>query len=223
MPVVAVLNSKGGSGKTTSALLLALAAADAGASVVLLDADPNAPLVRWAEGGQTIPVVPVPTDSALVPAIDREAAARDLVIIDVEGSANRMTSRALTRADLVLVPMQPSSLDADEARKTILLIREEEGVQRRAIPFAILLVRTSKVASRDERSIVKELDQKGIPRLRSMLVQRAAFAALFSKHTTLAGLDPREVSGLDQARGNAAEFGTEVIAMLKAIVARRAA
>jgi chromosome partitioning protein len=223
MPVVAILNSKGGSGKTTSALLLALAAADAGASVVLLDADPNAPLVRWAEGGQTIPVVPVPTDSALVPAIDREAAARDLVIIDVEGSANRMTSRALTRADLVLVPMQPSSLDADEARKTISLIREEEGVQRRAIPFAILLVRTSKVASRDERSIVKELDQKGIPRLRSMLVQRAAFAALFSKHTTLAGLDPREVSGLDQARGNAAEFGTEVIAMLKAIVARRAA
>ena len=83
MPVVAVLNSKGGSGKTTSALLLALAAADAGASVVLLDADPNAPLVSWAEGGQTIPVVPVPTDSALVPAIDREAAARDLVIIDV--------------------------------------------------------------------------------------------------------------------------------------------
>jgi chromosome partitioning protein len=223
MPVVAVLNSKGGSGKTTSALLLAIAAANAGASVVLLDADPNAPLVRWAEGGQPISVVPVPTDSALVPAIDREAATRDLVIIDVEGSANRMTSRALTRADLVLVPMQPSSLDAEEARKTIALIREEEGVQRRAIPFVILLVRTSKVASRDERAIVKELDQKGIPRLRSMLVQRAAFAALFSKRTTLADLDPREVSGLDQARGNAAEFGVEVIAMLKAIVARRAA
>jgi chromosome partitioning protein len=223
VPVVAVLNAKGGSGKTTSALLLALAAAKAGASAVLLDADPNAPLVRWAEGGQSVPVIPVPTDSALVPAIDREAAVRDLVIIDVEGSANRMTSRALTRADLVLVPMQPSSLDAEEARKTIALIREEEGVQRRPIPFTILLVRTSKVASRDERAIVKELDQKGIPRLRAALVQRAAFAALFSKRATLADLDPREVSGLDQARENAAEFGAEVIALLKSILARRAA
>jgi len=192
-----------------------------GASVILPDAVPNAPPVRWAAGGHPIPVVPVPTDSALVPVIDREAAAGDLVIMDVEGSANRMTGRALARADLVLVPMQPSSLDIEEARRTIALIREEAGAGGRSRSLSCWFEHQRWPAATSTPSSRSWI--KGIPRLRSTLVQRAVLATLFSKRTTLANLEPRQVASLDYARGNAAEFDAEVVAMLKAIVARGAA
>ena len=49
MPVVAMVSSKGGAGKTTSALILAGEIASAGRSVIMVDADPNQPLQAWAE------------------------------------------------------------------------------------------------------------------------------------------------------------------------------
>ncbi len=49
MPTIVFASSKGGVGKTTSALALAFVLAKAGAPTTLIDADPNAPLTRWAE------------------------------------------------------------------------------------------------------------------------------------------------------------------------------
>lgn len=224
MPIVAVMNAKGGSGKSTTALILATEMARRGARVLMLDCDPNQPLVRWAAaGGQPVSVEGSITDSALVPILDREASARDLLLVDLEGTANRMASRALSRADLALVPMQPTALDAVEAHRTLAVIREEEQIQRRAIPARIVLTRTLMVASRDERAILRELDAKAIPRLATGLVQRAPFAALFSQRTTLDRMQPDQVSGLDQAKANAAKLADELVAILKSLVVGRAA
>ena len=49
MPVISFISAKGGVGKTTTALVLACELAEAGAQVTLIDADPNQPLVAWAE------------------------------------------------------------------------------------------------------------------------------------------------------------------------------
>ena len=48
MPVISFANSKGGSGKSTSALVIACELAEA-ADVILIDADPRRPLAAWAQ------------------------------------------------------------------------------------------------------------------------------------------------------------------------------
>ena len=53
MPVIAVSNPKGGAGKSTTTLLLATYLAQSGASVCVLDADPNQPILDWKTKGET--------------------------------------------------------------------------------------------------------------------------------------------------------------------------
>ena len=48
MPIIVFASSKGGAGKSTSAVLLATALAEGGATITLIDADPNRPVSKWA-------------------------------------------------------------------------------------------------------------------------------------------------------------------------------
>src|SRR5262245_44271385 len=106
MPVITFASPKGGCGKSTGSLILATTLAEQGASVSLLDCDPNQPLVRWAEGGSSSPITVIGSiaESQILPVIDAERAERDFVVVDLEGAATRLQSRAIMRSDLVLVP-----------------------------------------------------------------------------------------------------------------------
>ena len=56
MPVIVLCSTKGGVGKSTTALVLAQVYAAAGSSVTLIDADPNQPLATWASRfGDSVP------------------------------------------------------------------------------------------------------------------------------------------------------------------------
>jgi chromosome partitioning protein len=56
MPVFAFANPKGGAGKSTSALILAQALTRSGASVTVIDADPNRPILDWRSGVSQSPI-----------------------------------------------------------------------------------------------------------------------------------------------------------------------
>ena len=127
MPVVSLVSPKGGVGKTTTALLIASTLHHRGQNVVLLDGDPNQPLSDWSdEGRNALPIIGGVRSETIVSVIDREAPQRDLVIVDTEGSAQRLTSRAIARSDLVIVPMGASTLDAAQAARAVSLIQQEE-------------------------------------------------------------------------------------------------
>ena len=90
MPAVAFVSPKGGAGKTTAALLLALGLANRRQRVAMIDSDPNKPLVAWAAMAgrpDLISVHPAPTLQDVRDAL-REAQRRqpDWVILDTEGS-----------------------------------------------------------------------------------------------------------------------------------------
>lgn len=220
MPVIAFANPKGGAGKTTSALLLASELAGNGASVAIIDADPEKWISQWgALPGRPadVSIVSEVTEDSIVDQIEQAAAEAQFVVIDLEGTASLMVANAIGMSDLVVIPTQGSSMDAKGAAKTIRLIRNQSRMARRDIPHAVLLTRTSAaVASRAIRNVRKQLDQAGIPVFQASIVERAAYRDILDYGGLLANLDRTQVSNVDKAVDNARAFASEIVARLKA-------
>lgn len=226
MPVIAVANPKGGAGKSTTALVLGTTLAAHGATVTLLDCDPNRPIAAWARGESAtgMKVLADISESQIVSTIDAERAGRQFVVVDLEGTASRMVSRAIMRSDLVLIPMQASAVDAAQAARAVSLVQEEEQVVGRAIPFRVLFTRTSPaIPTRNEKMIIDELRGAGIPVLASHLNERAAYKSMFTYQRTLAELDPTLVNGLPAAVENAERLSSEIVELISTLNERAAA
>src|SRR4051795_8134103 len=226
MPVISIANPKGGAGKSTTALVLATTLASKGASVTVIDCDPNQPIKTWSAGPSRtlVKVMSDVTESRIVPVIDAEREGRQFVIVDLEGTASRMVSRAIARSDLVLIPMQASAVDAAQAARAVGLVREEEQVINRSIPLRVVLTRTSpQIPSKNEKLIVDELRAAGIPMMQTHLNQRVAFQSLFTYRLALDELDAAAVNGLEAATANAYRLAGEVIEVIRSISGKAAA
>lgn len=219
MPTIVFANPKGGAGKTTSALLLATELAGQGAAVAVLDADPERWISRWAERPgcpNQITVHGDLTEDTIVAKIDEVEREVHFVIIDLEGTASLMVAHAIGMADLVIIPTQGSSMDAQGSAKTIRLLRSQERMARRAIAHAVLLTRTSAaVTSRAMRNVQEQLEAADIPVFQVTLVERAAFRDLFDYGGSLDTLDREKVRNVDRAKENARAFAGEVLARLR--------
>ena len=225
MPVIAIANPKGGTGKSTTALILGTTLAAAGSSVHVIDCDPNRAIADWAGNSQNSLTVSVSQGhDHVIDEIDASAASHAFTIVDLEGTASSVVTNALGVADFVIVPMQESSLDSRQGARAIKLARNAERISRRRIPACVVMTRTSAaVMSRDFRAITDQLKALGIPVFNTTLVQRAAFRAIFAQRLSLDELDPATVSGLEGARGNAAAFARDVINWVKTEGANAAA
>lgn len=219
MATVSFASSKGGVGKTTSALLLAGELMHAGAQVAVVDADPNRPLQRWADLGRVpdnLHLISDVDERNILDVIDDMEARYPFVLVDLEGSANMLVSYAISRSDLVIIPLQGSQLDLNEAGKAIGLVRRQEQAFRRSIPYRVLLTRTSAaIRPATLRHIEAELASNGIPVLRTMLMERDAFRAPFSFGGTLRNLPENAVRRPEAAFENAEAYAQAVIDTLK--------
>ena len=220
MPTITFASSKGGCGKSTAAVLLASALAGQ-SDVTLIDADPNQPIVRWSKRSgrpERLIVVGGVTQDTLLDAIEDAEGKTPFVIVDLEGTANLLVSQALSRADLAIVPLKGSTLDAIEALKLVKFITQQERAYRRAIPFRLLFTQTPPaIRSRTLKAIEADLIGQGIPILGTALNDRDAYRAVFAMGGTLGTLNPNEVGGLDAARTNADRYVAEIVKALKAL------
>jgi len=225
MPSTAFVSPKGGVGKTTSALTVATQLAAKGAGVTIIDADPNYPIKKWAAGGHCPPNLRVVSDVTEnnIAAKIREAAAIDpFVIIDLEGTAAKIVVLALQEADYVIVPMQGSLLDAEQAGRAVALIHDQELAVRRhlpdyKLPYSILLTRTPPAyQTRNMASLRKSLEDKNIPIFETVMTEREAFRSMFSFRKPLEALDASEAPGIDKAIANASALAAELISKLSA-------
>jgi chromosome partitioning protein len=218
MPVIVLASPKGGVGKSTTALVLAVTLAERGADVSLIDADPNQPIVGWA-GMPGCPanvhVLSCTSEKAIIGTIKKAAAASPFVIVDLEGTANLLVAYAISRADLVIVPTQGSHLDGKEAAKAIQLVKEQEEYLGRTIPFAVIMTRTSAVIRPKTLQHVEALlRDAGIPMFRTQMLDREPFRAIFSLGGSLEALPQKEVSTRDAAIANAEALAAELIEKL---------
>ena len=227
MPVITMASPKGGVGKSTAAVILATQLAESGASVTIIDADPNKPVSRWARRPgkpHNLTLIDNVTEQTIIKTIDESARKTAFVIVDLEGTASMMVVYAISRADLVIIPTSASLLDAVEAVAAVQLVQRQEEAFRIRIPSAVLFTKASAVIrTRTLASIEEELAQNDVPVFSTRLLEREAFRSLFSFGGTLSGLNPKNVRNIPAAVENAQAFAAEVIRMLKAQQVREVA
>ena len=127
MRVLVLTTQTGGSGKTTLAISVAVAAMQDGEQVLLLDVDPQATTYAWGKRRSVTGNLEVQTaepDSLA----DRLAQARKggnvtLAVVDTAGIAGPSQALTIAAADYALVPVKPSLFDVDAVKPTVRLLR----------------------------------------------------------------------------------------------------
>jgi len=233
MFTITFANPKGGSGKTTSAMLLAEQIRHAGASVAILDCDPNQNIVQWAkqrEGqGRAVPftIRPVPSENDFLDTVEGIRGKADFLIIDLEGTASQLVTYAISQSDLVLIPFEPTPMEARQAARAVQLVRNTGRMMGKNLAHALLLTRVNAAfQTNDEKDVRKEMEGANMPVLRNAIVRRAAYTRIFREGYLLrelydqsaeevknstASQQERILKPLEAAIQNAKEYTQEVM------------
>ena len=196
MTTVAVLNQKGGAGKTTLATCLARALQLEGARVLLVDSDPQGSARDWhsASEGSFVPVVGLdrPTLDKDLPAI---SGGYDWIVIDGAPQLRDMAVSAIKAADVVLIPVQPSPYDIWACADLVDLIKARQEVTDGLPKTAIVISRAIKrtILGREVR---EALEEHGLPIFAQGTAQRVIYA-----NSAASGSTPLEA----EPEGEAAE------------------
>jgi chromosome partitioning protein len=213
--VIAAANSKGGCGKSTTILILAGEYAAQGYRVHIIDADPKKRLLRWGQAGVKPEAITVSeaNSATMRDEIEKARTVADVVLIDVEGTANAALTLAVAYANLVIIPATISPPDVEDGLATIKLVQDMAHAARRPIPHGFLWSNVPPaIRSREMVNLESQVDQAGVPVI-GRIFQRTAFSSIFSFQTTLDELPPSEVSGLDKAKADAIRL-TDAIELL---------
>lgn len=123
MKTIGVISQKGGSGKTTLAIHLAVAAHQAGQQAVLADLDEQASATQWHQSrSESMPYVQ-PTHSASLAQTANAAANEgvDVLVLDTAPQSNQAAMLAAQISDVILIPCRPSVMDLRAIQNTLRL------------------------------------------------------------------------------------------------------
>jgi chromosome partitioning protein len=178
MKIIAILNEKGGTGKSTLSTNIATALHRAGKKVVLVDADPQGTSRDWREASppdaDLPPVVALDRPQMLVGSLPT-LSANDFVIIDGPAKAGDMAASIVRVAHVALIVIQPSGADIWASAATVKLIRSKIDVGG-SIDAAFLVNRTSGSTKLSKQMLTGEWNEYGIDQLDSTIGNRVAFA-----------------------------------------------
>lgn len=190
MKVIAILNQKGGSGKTTISTHLARALQLAGHRVLLVDSDPQGSSRDWAAVREEQPVVVVGIDR---PTIERDlkkiSENMDYVIIDGAPQTKDLAVSAIKAADLILIPVQPSPYDVWATNDLVELVKQRMEITDGKLKAAFVVSRVI-TGTKIGGEVAEALTGYEIPVLESQLTQRIIYPTTAAQGTTVLDEEP---------------------------------
>lgn len=206
MKTIAVLNQKGGSGKTTLSINITEALRRQGKNVVLVDSDPQGSARDWAATSENCPFPVVGIDR---PTIDRDIKAitdRDFIVIDGAPQIANLAASAIKAADIILIPVQPSGLDVWATADMVDIIKQRIDITEgklKAVFVINRMIKNTKIGN----EILDVITEYELPVLQTVIHQRVAYASTISEGQTI-------------FEGNHAEAITEMNAMLNELLSQ---
>ena len=189
MHVIAVLNQKGGSGKTTIATHLARSLQLDGNSVLLVDSDPQGSARDWAAVRGEQPVTVVGIDRPTIERDLKHVARKDFVVIDGAPQAADLAVSALKAADFVLIPVQPSPYDIWATAELVDLVKQRIELTDGRLQAAFVVSRAIK-GTRIGGEVADALAGYELPVLETRITQRVSYPGTAAAGTTVLDADP---------------------------------
>ena len=205
MPVIAIVNQKGGTGKTTLATNLACAFA-ADSTALLLDADAQGSSQDWADtlGRERLGLQVVAAEPGrLLQDVRRMAAQFNWVIIDGPSGISRTTADAIRAADLVLIPAKASPFDVWAAADIVAAVKARQESSR-GVPKAAFVVTMSRHRTLLGRQVETALEEYGLPALAARTTERVSYPQMAAEGMSV--LDGRDMT----ARGEMLALREEI-------------
>lgn len=192
MQTISIISQKGGAGKSTLAVHLAVEAAKSGRNTAIIDLDPQASAASWGDRREAeLPVVISAHAARLKQQMELvEANGGELLILDTAPHADSAALDAAKASDLVLVPCLPNIFDLEAALRTVGLL------QTTGTPFFVVLNEVAPVGTSEADEAASVLKQRAAPVCPTRIAKRVAFAR---------SLAYGQVAGEFEPGGNAAQ------------------
>ena len=200
MPVVAIVNQKGGVGKTCLATNLSSALAERDPTL-LLDCDPQRSASGWAalnsqrHGSLTVEGVDEGSLVRRVRAVDGDY---PWVLIDCPPGITRVNADAIRESDVVLIPCKPRVWDVWACEDIVQAVKSRQE-NNRGRPRAAFVISMGRPRTRLGRQIDSALADLGLPILRGRTTEREAYAAAAGEGKSV--LEGRDRVARDEING----------------------
>lgn len=179
MGVLAFLNRKGGSCKTTASTNIAVELARRGKRVLIIDTDPQQSASDWraARQADNIAVVSISKANSLIGDVGKLAAGYDVTIIDGAAIVSDLTAAAVKVADAIIIPIQPTPRDLWGADDLVELVKARHAINNGLPPVAFLVARAF-AGTKLSRDIDTALLALGFPVLDARIHNRQIYPSV---------------------------------------------
>ena len=187
MKIVAIISQKGGAGKTTLAVHLAAAAANAGYRTAIIDLDPQGTAASWGDRRTAQEPEVISGQAIRLPALIKAAQENgaDFLILDTAPNADQTASLAARSADIVLIPCRPAAFDLEAVETTLMLAKLT------AKPAYVVLNAVPPRSGGTDKEAAARLEAQGASVAPHHLTHRAAFAHGVIDGRTAQEFEPR--------------------------------
>lgn len=166
--LVAVVSSKGGTGKTSLAINLAGGLQTLGQRTAVLDMDPGRGATKWSTTGEGLPFEIYSFGPNFVASDFRDTLQAiqseiDILILDTPPAIESCKELVFQVADLVLIPVGASALDLAAAKEATAAAREARHGRTGSLPETLLVPYRQAARTRLARSLERELSDWAVP------------------------------------------------------------
>jgi len=196
--IVALAGTKGGTGKTTLSIALAVAAQQRGRRVLVLDTDRRGDALSWRRvaTGEAPAVLGLDGRQLSSPEMLRALAfGYDLTLIDTPSGDPEVLDRVLRGVDLTLIPVGPCPMEVWAVADTLERVRHARSTNPQ-LRASIIVNRVDGRTSLG-RALPQDLARLGIPTLRTRVATRAIHAEAMAHASSACEYDPRSTAAAE--------------------------